>query len=134
MRDIVIKMNYSRIDKNLEKIQVCKQCGQKFHSIFQMDICNACITSKTNKDNLKKDQICEKCGKIFHSTFIMKIGPCCNDSHIGVKNFTYEKNERFYKGQKVNEIIQKLDSGEYDVKDFPGWNKRFGRWCIQKIF
>ena len=46
-----------------------------------------------------------------------------------VKNFTYEKNERFYKDQKVNEIIQKLDSGEYDVKDFPGWNKCFGRWC-----
>lgn len=93
-----------------------------------MEICNACIARETNKQNFKKEQICKKCGKIFHSTFIMNIGPCCNPNIKGIANFIIKDNIKFYKNKPVETIIKKLNSGEYNVNDFPGWNKRFGQW------
>lgn len=124
----VIEMNKSRVEKNLSKTQICKKCNKQFNSIFTMEICNACITAKTNTNNYLKEQKCIKCGKIFHSTFIMKIGPCCNPNVVGFSNFITKNNVKYYKNELVTEIIQKLNSGEYDVKDFSGFNKRFGEW------
>ena len=128
-RNTVIEMNKARVHNNLSKIQICNKCGKEFNSIFPMNICNGCITSETNKNNIKNDQICNKCGKIFHSTFIMKIGPCCNPNIGGsFFNFITKNNVRYYKNKPVEKIIKRLDLGEYNVKDFPGWNKRFGEW------
>ena len=44
-------------------------------------------------------------------------------------NFQVKDDVKYYKNEPVEKIISKLESGEYDTKDFPGWNKRFGYWC-----
>ena len=95
--------------------------SEEFH---QIQINNGYTTTSRNS---KKDQICEKCGKIFHSPFIMKLGPCCNPN-LHQSNFIY-LDVLYYKDEPVNQIIEKLESGEYNPKDFSGWNKRFCKTC-----
>mgnify|MGYP003371614435 CR=1 FL=1 len=46
------------------------------------------------------------------------------------QNFQILDNVRYFKNEPVDIIISKLESGECNIiDDYPGWNKRFGRWC-----
>ena len=44
------------------------------------------------------------------------------------QNFQIKNKIKYYKNEPVEIIIRKLNCGKYDVKDFLGWNKRFGEW------
>lgn len=96
--------NTVRAEINIKKEQTCEKCGNKFNSIFNMNICNGCITSNTNKNNFKLDQICKKCNKIFHSTFIMDTGPCCNEN-LNQNSFKIIDNELYYLDKVKNNYV-----------------------------
>lgn len=54
-----------------------------------------------------------------------KWGWCNNSPNMNIPNFIF-LDVLTYKGEPVKDIIQKLNDKIYDIKDFPGWNKR---WC-----
>lgn len=52
-----------------------------------------------------------------------------NDNTILLNNNFNELNGiKYYKNEPIKNIINKLNSEEYDINDYPGWNKRFGEW------
>ena len=81
------------------------------------------LSGKENINNYPGFQI--KLGRVTYNN----IDILTDEKVLFASNFQVKDNVKYYKNESVEEIIAKLESGEYDVKDFPGWNKRFGRWC-----
>lgn len=137
--------NAINIHRNYSGIKYCEICGKEtYHLVGAGCIeCHNKTESKRNSskiymENLWKNEdfknmayhkkYCEKCKcETIHKFFTCL---SCNPEAAGSSNsnFINKNGIKYYKNEKVEDIIDKLNSGEYNVEDFPGWNKRFGEW------
>ena len=78
------------------------------HGIVEYRYCETC-----NKETLHNGRFCCECNE---------------ESLPGPKRLFKKTKEKVltYNNEAVTDIIQKLNDNIYDIKDFPGWNKR---WC-----
>ena len=69
--------------------------------------------------------------------FNIRLGRVCYGTHDVLtdetiylqQNFQTRDGVKFYKNEPIEDVIAKLESGEYNTIDnCPGWNKRFGEW------
>ena len=139
--------NAINMHKNYSGMKYCKICGKETYHLVGVGCieCHNKTESKRNSskiymENLWKNEdfknmayhmkYCKICGcETIHKFFTCLR---CNPEAMGAtsnRNFIIKNNVKFYKDEPVDTIIQKLENHEYDVKDFPGWNKRFDRWC-----
>lgn len=143
----------SKIAMEIVKDKFCKKCNKI--TPHNGKVCCIChpdsdVINRPNfitKNNVRyyKDkelnQLCEDLlsGKEDinnYPGFEIRLGRICynrkdvlNDEIILLnQNFQIKDGVKFYKNVPVKEIIQKLDSKEYNIDNFPGWNKRFGEW------
>ena len=62
---------------------------------------------------------------------------CGDINKIENNNFIVKNNIKYFKNEPIEEVVRKLDSGEYTLdklnengtKYFSGWDYRFGHWC-----
>ena len=112
------KINMIKNHKKYDKKISCDQCNDlkcNYRNFSELNTFNnnVCL-SKINYQNWKNPEYAKKISS--------NLGDRC------IPNFIIKNNVKYYKNELIINIINKLDSGEYDTKNFPGWNKRFGEW------
>lgn len=116
-----------------DKGEICGcNCSQKYYNTLNTseEMIKHSIEN-CNKMNTYHKEYCKICkDETLHDEF----GYCivCNP-RVNIPNFIIKNNVKFYKNEPVSQIIEKLERGEYSLKNFPKWNKRFGRWCYNTI-
>ena len=91
--------------------------GKELESLCQSLLDSSEDINKYPGFTIRRGHVCYNGVDVLSDEFIPNVG-----------NFHVENNVKYYKNEPVTDIIFKLESKEYDINDFPGWNKRFGEW------
>ena len=85
--------------------------------------------------NNHKPGLCTKCGKFCQHRNAFGIGIECGClANFGyAKNFITKDNVRYYKSENLEELCEKLLSGEENIDNYLGFEIRFGRVTYQRM-
>mgnify|MGYP003372754878 CR=1 FL=1 len=115
--------NLTYILKNLEN----KIYKKKDYPEFYKKYCDIC-----KKETWYYNDICLNCEINYNNTKKLDKNNECNYYN---NNFSFKNKVKYYKGEPIEFVISKLDSGEYNIKDnCIGFNKRYCKNCKSEVW